>query len=197
MHIQILNNYVVYLILIYYVNYLSIKKQVKRTSVTSYFLWKSLNHPRHWYNSLARKEQLCYRLPVFGCWIIKWGDNVRSTLPLPIAIVFCLPLINWKTFHFFISPHGSVPANIFCKGPNSKYFWLLGPFDLLITTQLCHYSVQAAIGSMWMNGRVCCNKTLFTTTICGSCWSEGSTADPWMMNSGTRGVNSLQSKIPV
>lgn len=56
-----------------------------------HLLWKPLNNSGHWYSSAARKEQLSYWPPIWGCWIITWGDNSRHTLPPSLAIFFSPP----------------------------------------------------------------------------------------------------------
>lgn len=147
-----------------------------------HLLWKPLNSSGHWYSSAARKEQPSYWSPIWGCWVITWGDNSRHTLPPSLAIFFSPPLNHqtaWKSFHRFISPRDSLykaAANISCEGPSSKYFWFQRPFTSATATPLCRYGTKAAADRRSVKGfaRLCCTKTLFTNPVSGSVWSEGS-----------------------
>lgn len=65
---------------------------------------------------------------------------------------------------FLLSPARS--TNIFCKGPDCKYFQLCGPYCLCLnhsTLSLCHCGLITAINSVLL----CSAKTLFTENMSG------------------------------
>lgn len=45
-------------------------------------------------------------------------------------------------------------ANVFCEGPDTKYFSLFGHMVSVAAIQLCHCSVKAAIDDTQMSGCV-------------------------------------------
>lgn len=43
------------------------------------------------------------------------------------------------------NPLRQVPVNVFCDGPNSKYFSIGRLYVPIVTTQLCHYIAKITI----------------------------------------------------